>query len=136
MPESKLVHGSAKAQEVIEVRGSDYNTVLPYSALGTGRQEHSRQGAGCGKNGGFARLENALRSHFAQSHDGGGPISTFAGKPKPRELHYDRTKKSRSLPFASLRCAVAAWSASGACVSADRRNEREAPIGLQSEEEQ
>ena len=45
MPESKLVHGSAKAQEVIEVRGSDYNTVLPYSALGTGRQEHSRQGA-------------------------------------------------------------------------------------------
>jgi len=45
MPESRLVHRSAKAREVIDVRVSDYNTVLPYSALGTGRQEHSRQGA-------------------------------------------------------------------------------------------
>jgi len=45
-------------------------------------------------------------------------------------------KKSRSLLFASLRCAAAAWSASGACVIAHRRNEREERIGLQSEQEQ
>jgi len=70
------------AREVIESWRIDYNTVRPHSSLGYRTPEEFAAANGCGKDGGFATLENAPRFPLSPSHDDGGPISTFAVEPK------------------------------------------------------
>jgi putative transposase len=70
------------AREVIESWRVDYNTVRPHSSLGYRTPEEFAAANGCGKDGGFATLENAPRFPLSLSHDDGGPISTFAVEPK------------------------------------------------------
>jgi putative transposase len=72
-----------EARQVIEAWRVDYNTVRPHSSLGYRTPEEFAAAKGCGKDGGFATLENALRFPLSHSRDGGGPISTFAVEPKP-----------------------------------------------------
>ena len=71
-----------EAREVIEAWRIDYNTVRPHSSLGYRTPEEFAAAKGCGKDGGFATLENAPRFPLSPSHDDGGPISTFAVEPK------------------------------------------------------
>lgn len=65
------------AREVIESWRVDYNTVRPHSSLEyrTPDEFAARSGGekGCGKDGGFATLENASRFPLSHSHDGRGP---------------------------------------------------------------
>jgi putative transposase len=68
------------AREVIEAWRVDYNTVRPHSSLGYRTPEEFAAAKGCGKDGGFATLENAPRFPLSHSHDD-GPISTFAVQP-------------------------------------------------------
>ena len=70
------------AREVIESWRVDYNTVRPHSSLGYRTPEEFAAANGCGKDGGFATLENATRFPLSPSRDDGGPISTFAVEPK------------------------------------------------------
>jgi putative transposase len=83
------------AREVIESWRVDYNTVRPHSSLRYLTPEEFAAANGCGKDGGFATLENAARFPLSPSRDGGGPISLFRplqSNPKTRELRYDWTK--------------------------------------------
>jgi putative transposase len=70
------------ARKVIESWRVDYNTVRPHSSLGYRTPEEFAAANGCGKDGGFATLENAPRFPLSPSRDGGGPSSTFAVEPK------------------------------------------------------
>jgi putative transposase len=70
-----------EARQVIETWRVDYNTVRPHSSLGYRTPEEFAAANGCGKDGGFATLENATRFPLSPSRDG-GPISTFAVEPK------------------------------------------------------
>src|ERR1017187_519866 len=70
------------AREVIEAWRVDYNTVRPHSSLRYRTPEEFAATQGCGKDGGFATLENAPRFPLSHSHDDGGAISTFAVEPK------------------------------------------------------
>ena len=65
------------ARGVIEAWRVDYNTVRPHSSLGYRTPEEFATAPGCGKDGGFATLENAPRFPLSHSHDDGGAISTF-----------------------------------------------------------
>jgi putative transposase len=71
------------AREVIEDWRVDYNTVRPHSSLGYRTPEEFAAAQGCGKDGGFATLENAPRFPLSHSHDDGGAISTFVVESKP-----------------------------------------------------
>ena len=71
------------ARKVIEEWRVDYNTVRPHSSLGYLTPEEFAAAKGCGKDGGFATLENAARFPLSPSRDD-GPISTFAVEPKTR----------------------------------------------------
>jgi len=66
---------------MIEAWRTDYNTVRPHSSLGYRTPEEFAAAKGCGKDGGFATLENASRFPLSHSRDD-GPISTFAVEPK------------------------------------------------------
>ena len=70
------------ARELIESWRVDYNTVRPHSSLGYRTPEEFAAANGCGKDGGFATLENAPRFPLSPSRDDGGPISTLAVEPK------------------------------------------------------
>jgi len=70
------------AREVIEAWRVDYNTVRPHSSLGYRTPEEFAAAKGCGKDGGFATLENAPRFPLSHSHDGGEAISTLAVESK------------------------------------------------------
>ena len=70
------------ARELIESWRVDYNTVRPHSSLGYRTPEEFAAANGCGKDGGFATLENAPRFPLPPSRDDGGPISTLAVEPK------------------------------------------------------
>ena len=59
-----------EARQVIEAWRVDYNTVRPHSSLGYRTPEEFAAAKGCGKDGGFATLENAPR--FPLSHSRGG----------------------------------------------------------------
>ena len=69
------------AREVIEAWRVDYNTVRPHSSLGYQTPEEFAAASGCGKDGGFATLENASRFPLSHSPDGGGAILTLAVEP-------------------------------------------------------
>ena len=69
------------AREVIESWRVDYNTVRPHSSLGYRTPEEFAAANGCGKDGGFATLENATRFPLSPSRDD-RPISTVAVEPK------------------------------------------------------
>jgi len=69
------------AREVIEAWRVDYNTVRPHSSLGYRTPEEFAAAKGCGKDGGFATLENAPRFPLSHSHDDGA-ISTFVVESK------------------------------------------------------
>jgi transposase InsO family protein len=71
------------AREVIEAWRVEYNTVRPHSSLGFWTPEEFAAAQGCGRDGGFATLENAVRFPLSPSRDD-GPISTFAVEPKTR----------------------------------------------------
>ena len=77
-----------EARQVIEDWRVDYNTVRPHSALGyrTPAEFAAEVGGekGCGKDGGFATLENASRFPLSHSPDD-GPILTLAVKNKTPE---------------------------------------------------
>ena len=72
-----------EARRVIEAWRVDYNTVRPHSSLGYRTPEEFAAVKGCGKDGGFATLENAPRFPLSHSHDDGGSILTFEVDPKP-----------------------------------------------------
>jgi len=82
MLEPELVRGSPTRTGVIESWRVDYNTVWPHSSLGYQTSEEFAAANDCGKDGGFATLENAPRFPLSPSRDDGGPISTFAVEPK------------------------------------------------------
>ena len=67
-----------EAREMIEAWRVDYNTVRPHSSLGYQTPDEFAAAKGCGKDGGFATLENAPRFPLSHSRDDGGAISTFA----------------------------------------------------------
>jgi len=71
-----------EARELIEAWRVDYNTVRPHSSLGYQTPDEFAAAEGCGKDGGFAPLENASRFPLSHSLDGGGPVLTFAVEPK------------------------------------------------------
>ena len=64
----------------------EYNEERPHSSLGYRTPaEFAREVGGeksCGKDGGFATLENASRFPLSHSPDGGGPVLTFAAEPR------------------------------------------------------
>ena len=69
------------AREVIEAWRVDYNTVRPHSSLEYLTPDEFAAANGCGKDGGFATLENATR--FPLSHSpGDGPVLPLAVQPK------------------------------------------------------
>jgi len=74
------------ARKVIEDWRVDYNTVRPHSSLGYQTPEEFATANGCGKDGGFATLENASRFPLSHSHDD-GPISTVALESKILEAN-------------------------------------------------
>lgn len=71
----------ADARRIIEAWRRDYNTVRPHSALGyrTPAEFAAESGGekGCGKDGGFATLENAPRFPLSHSH-GDGDVPSLA----------------------------------------------------------
>jgi hypothetical protein len=62
------------ARRIIENWRVNYNTVRPHSSLGYRTPEEFAAANGCGKDGGFATLENASRFPLSHSHGDGGPI--------------------------------------------------------------
>ena len=75
------------AREVIEDWRVDYNTVRPHSSLRYRTPEEFAAAQGCGKDGGFATLENAPRFPLSHSPGDGGPISAFAVESNAREAN-------------------------------------------------
>ncbi|PYU23855.1 MAG: hypothetical protein DMG30_10385 [Acidobacteria bacterium] len=57
------------------------------SSLGYRTPEEFAAAKGCGKDGGFATLENAPRFPLSHSHDGGGAMSTLAVKSNALEAN-------------------------------------------------
>ena len=87
MLEPELVRGSpTRTGEVIESWRVDYNTVRPHSSLGYRTPEEFAAANGCGKDGGFATLENATRFPLSHSRDGGYPYSKSVTLSNPRGL--------------------------------------------------
>jgi putative transposase len=70
----------AEARSTIEAWQQDYNQARPHSALGYRTPEEfatqNAAAAGCGKDAGGARLENASRFPLSHSLDGGEKVST------------------------------------------------------------
>jgi len=60
--------------------------------LGYGTPEEFAAANGCGKDGGFATLENATLFLLSPSHDDGGQFRPLQWNQKPWELRYEWTK--------------------------------------------
>jgi transposase InsO family protein len=69
------------ARRKIAAWREEYNEERPHSSLGYRTPLEFAAATDCGKDGGFAPLENATRFPLSPSRDG-GPISTFAVEPK------------------------------------------------------
>lgn len=81
----------ADAREKIAAWQQDYNQARPHSALGYRTLEEFAKNAttgGCGKDAGYARLENASRFPLFPSLDGGGhqPVSAMLETQNPEEV--------------------------------------------------
>jgi putative transposase len=75
------------AREVIEAWRVDYNTVRPHSSLGYQTPEEFAAGKDCGKDGGFATLENAPRFPLSHSYGDDGAVFVFEVKSKSPEAN-------------------------------------------------
>jgi putative transposase len=61
-----------EARQKIAAWRTEYNRERPHSSLGHRTPEEFAREMGCGKDGGFATLENALRFPLSPSHGGDG----------------------------------------------------------------